>query len=260
MEDRKKWTQSEETHRALRVERGRAPVEAERFDVLADVRERGDRAVVDVDRLEHRDPLIVDVRVRGPALAQRPRLQHLGVADPGRAHRPVGPLDRHRAPVHHVRRPVRVDAGRRLADPAEAEAVRRRLVVVGRDEHAVQPDPVRTQPGPDAVLVDVEEALLVEHFDGERSPAHLDHHRAGPDVVRDAVIEARRVRSATEEVAVPASIAVAVLVRVAGVVVTGVRARRRTAPRRRTGGVRCSCRCGRSHSRRRRGHDRAAAG
>ena len=49
-----------------------------------------------IDGLQHGDVLVIDERVRGPALAQVRRLEHLGVADRGRPPRPVGPLDRAR--------------------------------------------------------------------------------------------------------------------------------------------------------------------
>ncbi len=82
--------------------------------------------------------------------------------------------------------------------------------------------PSARDPRADLILVDVEQPLLVEHLDGDRPLADLNHHGPSADGIGDLVVEARRVVAAAEQVAVPAAVAVAVLVRIAVVEVTGV--------------------------------------
>jgi len=122
-----------------------------------------------VDRLQHGDVLVVDERIRGPALAHVCRLEDLRVADRRRSQRAVGPLDCERALVDQVADPVVVDAGGGLGDTAEAEAVGRRFVVRGGDEDVAQPVAVGTDLCADPMLVDVEQAFLVDDLDCHRS-------------------------------------------------------------------------------------------
>ncbi len=92
----------------------------------------------------------------------------------------------------------------------------------GRDEDVAEPVAIAADLGPDPLLVDVEQPLLVDDLDRHRPTAVGDHHRARRDRVGDMVVVARGVIAAAEQVTIPAPVAIAVDVRIAGVVVTVV--------------------------------------
>ena len=185
--------------------------------MLADVGQRGDRLPVSAHRLQRRHQLVVDEGVRRPALAEVRRLDGLGVADRRRAHGAVGVDDRLCGALDQIVREVRVDARGELVDARDAERVRRRLVVGGGDEDAVEVHAGALHGAADPVLVDVEQALLVDHLDRDGPRPVGDDDRARADRVRDAVEEARRVGAPAEQVALPTAVAVAVQVWVARV-------------------------------------------
>ena len=81
--------------------------------------------------------------------------------------------------------------------------------------------PARCAALPDPVLVDVEQALLVDDLDRDGVRPVGDDHRARADRVGDTGVEARRVAAAAEQVALPTAVAVAVEERIAGVEVAG---------------------------------------
>ena len=108
----------------------------------------------------------------------------------------------------------------------------------GRDEDVAQPVAVGTDLCADPLLVDVEQALLVDDLDGHGLAPVGHDHRARRDRIGDVVVEARRVCAAAEQIAVPAAVVVAVDERIAGVVVAvvlsvDVRLLERERPRRR---------------------------
>ena len=189
--------------------------------MLGDVGQSGDGVPVSAHGLQHRHQLVVHEGVGRPALAEVGRLTGLGVADRRRAHGTVGVDDGLCGALDQIVREVRVHARGELVDPRQSECVRRRLVVRCRDEDAIEVHPGALRGAADPVLVDVEQALLVDDLDRDGVRPVGDDYRARADRVRDAGEEARRVGAPAEQVALPTAVAVAVQVRVARLEVAG---------------------------------------
>jgi hypothetical protein len=211
-------------------------IEAERLGVLGDVTQGRDDASVAGNGLQRGHELVVDERVGREALAKIGGLDRLRVLDVRRLLRVVGLLDRLRRLRHEEVDVVRVDSRRGLVRARDAERVRSRLVVRRRDEDAVERVSVGEHLGADALLVDVEHAFLVEHFDGDRLLVVGDDEGARGDGVGDGGGEPRCVRAAAQENPVPPPVVVAVhegiteLIRTDGRLV-GIRLLEREPPR-----------------------------
>ena len=127
----------------------------------------------------------------------------------------------------HERNPVRIHARGERADAVEADRVRRGLVVCRRDVDAIGVQAGRGGQQPRDELAnrrqeDVEGPLVIEHLDRDRARAVGHHDRACTHRIGDVIVVAWCAGAATDEVAVPASILIAVEERIAGHVVAVV--------------------------------------
>ena len=166
--------------------------------MLRHIGQRGDDLVVFVHRLQHWHELVVNERIRRPALAQVRRLDRLGVVDRGRAKRSVRLHDRRRRALHQELREVGIDPRGERIDAGQAQRVGRRLVVCRGDEHTIQMNSRRLlHQRPDLVLVDVEQALLIDDLNGDRVRA------VGNDEARAPTGSATRVKKRGESLPPP---------------------------------------------------------
>ena len=198
-------------HEVMPVRREMEPIltvvgEAELLGVDAVVDERRDDAAAVVPRLHDADHLVGDERVGRPA---RDQVVGMDLTEAnGRRTGVLGRLlDAARCRRDHELDVERVDAGGRVARAADADRVRRRLVVRRAHEHLVEPEAaVAAHLLPDEVPDLLEDALLVGDGDRDLPAAVADDDGPRPDRVEHGGGNAVVAAAAVEIDAVPASV------------------------------------------------------